>query len=282
LKNILGIDFEDWFHPELIQKYVSKKDNQPKVIEGIDKILDLLRKKDTKATFFVVGELLEFKPELLDLILDNEHEIAFHTMKHTRIDTPNFKEKFQEEIKQFHKLTNGKSKGFRAPSFSLNTNSSWLIDVLEENDYVYDSSIVPAKTSLYGIPNAEKKPYKISSKFLEGNSNDGKIIEFPMMVTKFLGKKMPAAGGFYLRTLPSRIIENTIKSYAEENMPGVFYIHSWELTPEFMPKMKLSRKDHFITFHNIDKAYSKMEDLLEKFQFTSFEKFIHNKSDKLY
>jgi len=282
LKNILGIDFEDWFHPELIQKYISKKDNQPKVIEGIDKILDLLRKKDTKATFFVVGELLEFKPELLDLILDNEHEIGFHTMKHDRIDSPNFKEKFQEEIKQFHKLTNGKSKGFRAPSFSLNTNSSWLIDVLEENDYVYDSSIVPAKTSLYGIPNAEKKPYKISSKFLEGNSNDGKIIEFPMMVTKFLGKKMPAAGGFYLRTLPSRIIENTIKSYAEENMPGVFYIHSWELTPEFMPKMKLSRKDHFITFHNIDKAYSKMEDLLEKFQFTSFEKFIHNKSDKLY
>jgi len=280
--NILGIDFEDWFHPELIQKYISKKDNQPKVIEGIDKILDLLRKKYTKATFFVVGELLEFKPELLDLILDNEHEIGFHTMKHDRIDSPNFKEKFQEEIKQFHKLTNGKSKGFRAPSFSLNTNSSWLIDVLEENDYVYDSSIVPAKTSLYGIPNAEKKPYKISSKFLEGNSNDGKIIEFPMMVTKFLGKKIPAAGGFYLRTLPSRIIKNTIKSYEEKNMPGVFYIHSWELTPEFMPKMKLSKKDHFITFHNIDKAFNKMEDLLEKFQFTSFEKFIHNKSDKLY
>jgi len=280
--NILGIDFEDWFHPELIQKYISKKDNQPKIIQGIDKILDLLRRKDTKATFFVVGELLEFKPELLDLILDNDHEIGFHTMKHNRIDSPNFKEKFEEEIKKFDELTDGKSKGFRAPSFSLNASSSWLIDVLEENDYVYDSSVVPAKTSLYGIPNAEKKPYKISSKFLEGNSNDGKIIEFPMMVTKFLGKKIPAAGGFYLRTLPSRIIENAIKSYEKENLPGVFYIHSWELTPEFMPKMKLSKKDHFITFHNIGKAYNKMEDLLEKFQFTSFEKFIHNKSDKLY
>jgi hypothetical protein len=203
-------------------------------------------------------------------------------MKHTRIDSPNFKEKFEEEIKKFDKLTDRKSKGFRAPSFSLNTASSWLIDVLEENDYVYDSSVVPAKTSLYGIPNAEKKPYKISSKFLEGSSKDGKIIEFPMMVTKFLGKKIPAAGGFYLRTLPSRVIENAIKSYEKENLPGVFYIHSWELTPELMPKMKLSKKDHFVTFHNIDKAYSKMEDLLEKFQFTSFEKFIHNKSDKLY
>ena len=94
------------------------------------------------------------------------------------------------------------------------------------------------------------------------------------MVTKFLGKKIPAAGGFYLRTLPSRIIETAIKSYEKENLPGVFYIHSWELTPEFMPKMKLPKKDHFITFHNIGKAYSKMEDLLEKFKFTSFERLL--------
>jgi len=92
--NILGIDFEDWFHPELIQKYISDNNNEPKVIEGIDRILELLRLHDTKATFFVVGELLEFKPELLDMILENGHEIAFHTMKHTRIDSPNFKEKF--------------------------------------------------------------------------------------------------------------------------------------------------------------------------------------------
>ena len=280
--NILGVDFEDWFHPERIRKHISKKDNQPKIIQGIDKILDLLRKNDTNATFFVVGELLEFKPELLDLILDNGHEIGFHTMKHDRIDSPNFKEKFEEEIKKFDKLTGGKSKGFRAPSFSLNTNSSWLIDVLEENNYVYDSSVVPAKTSLYGMPNAEKKPYKISSKFLEGNSNDGKIIEFPLLVTRFLGKKIPAAGGFYLRTLPLRIIENAIKSYEKENLPGVFYIHSWELTPEFMPKIKLPKKDHFATYHNIEKAYDKMENLLKKFQFTAFEKFIHSKSDKFY
>jgi len=272
--NLLGIDFEDWYHPTLIQKFVQDEKHKPSMFKGLDKILEMLRKNDALATFFVVGELLESNPEIFDKIMENEHEIAFHTMYHTKIDSPNFKEKFQEEIKQFHKLTNGKSKGFRAPSFSLNTNSSWLIDVLEENNYVYDSSVVPAKTSLYGIPNADKKPYNISSKFSEGNSKDGKIIEFPIMVTKFLGKKIPAAGGFYLRTLPSRIIETTIKSYEKENLPGVFYIHSWELTPEFMPKMKLPKKDHFITFHNIDKAYGKMEDLLEKFKFTSFERLL--------
>ena len=279
--NILGIDFEDWFHPELIQKYISKENNEPRVVEGINKIVELLRKNETKATFFVVGELLEFKPELLDIILENEHEIAFHTMKHTRIDLPNRREQFQDEIKQFDKLTGGRSKGFRAPSFSLNSNSSWLIDVLEENNYEYDSSVVPVKTSMYGMPNAERKPYKISRNFLEGDSIEGKIIEFPLLVTKFLGKKIPAGGGFYLRTLPLRVIENAIKSYEKEKIPGVFYIHSWELTPEFMPRINLSKKDNFITYHNINKAYNKMEDLLKKYEFTSFEIFLQNKSKEI-
>jgi len=280
--NILGIDFEDWFHPELIQKAEFKVEKIPKVIQGIEKILELLRKKETKATFFVVGELLQYKPELLDLILGNDHEIGFHTMKHNRMDTLFSKEKFNDEIKEFKKLTNGKSKGFRAPSFSLNSNSSWIIDELEKNEYVYDSSVVPAKTSLYGIPNAETKPYKITSQCLENNSIDGKILEFPLLVTKFLGKKLPAAGGFYLRTLPLRVIENAIKSYEKKEIPGVFYIHSWELTPEFMPKIRLPKKDHFITFHNINKAYPKMENLLKKFQFTSFSNFIQANKEKLY
>ena len=137
--NILGIDFEDWFHPELIQKYISKKDNQPKIVQGIDKILNLLRKKDTNATFFVVGELLEFKPELLDLILDNDHEIGFHTMKHNRIDSPNFKEKFEEEIKRFDKLTDG-------------------------NSIIFPSSEFPSKNLLeilYGFFSAFGIPYKL-------------------------------------------------------------------------------------------------------------------------
>ena len=270
--NFLGIDFEDWFHPELIQKYISKENNEPKIVNGIQKILEFLRKKETNATFFVVGELLEFKPELLDLILDNGHEIAFHTMKHNRIDSLNFQNTFETEIKKFHVLTDGKSKGFRAPSFSLNQKSSWLIDVLENHGYTYDSSIVPAKTSLYGMPNAEIKPYTITSNSLEENSN-GKITEFPILVTKFLGKTIPAGGGFYLRTLPLKIISNAIKKYEKKNIPATFYIHSWELTPEFMPKIKMSKKDNFITYHNLDKAFEKMDSLLDRFEFTSFENF---------
>ena len=139
---------------------------------------------------------------------------------------------------------------------------------------MYDSSIVPAKTSMYGSPNAEHKPYRITSNSIDKNDSSGKLIEFPLLVTTFLGKKIPAAGGFYLRTLPTKVIKNALKNYQSKDIPGSFYIHSWELTPELMPKLDLPFKDKFPTYHNLGKAYSRMSELLEIFEFTSFNHYI--------
>jgi hypothetical protein len=93
------------------------------------------------------------------------------------------------------------------------------------------------------------------------------------MVTKFLGKTIPVAGGFYLRTLPLRIIKNAIKSYQHQKIPISLYVHSWELTPEYFPKIKLPAKNQFITFHKIEKTFLKMNKLLEEFEFTSFNTY---------
>ena len=275
--NFLGIDFEDWYHPQLIKENLPlEKKLEPKVIQGIDKILDWLRQNDTLATFFVVGELLEYEPELLDKIIENDHEIGFHTMHHNRLDEDDFKEKFSQELDRFAELTQKRSIGFRAPTFSLNNTSSWAIDTLEQKKYLYDSSIIPAKTNLYGNPNAEEKPYKISSNSLEKNDENGNLIEFPLLTTTFLGKKIPAAGGFYLRTLPMKVIKNAIRSQEEKQIPSSFYIHSWELTPEFMPRIDLPMKEKFITYHNLEKSMSKMTEIIKKFEFTTFKKYISN------
>jgi len=277
--NLLGIDFEDWYHPQLIEPFVSKEKKKPVMVKGLDKILDLLRKNDTRATFFLVGELVETNPEIIDKIHSEQHEIGFHTMTHTRLDSENYKSNFIEELKKFNKITSGKSIGFRAPTFSLNKKSSWVIDELENNNYKYDSSIIPAKTSMYGIPEAQKSPYKITSSSLDRNDENGTLIEFPLLVTKFLGRTIPAAGGFYLRTLPLRIIKNAIKTNERKEIPSSFYIHSWELTPEFFPKIKLPIKNQFITFHKIGKTFSKMNELLKEFKFTTFNSCLKKLSE---
>ena len=277
--NLLGIDFEDWYHPQLVQPYIKNVKHESQMYKGLDKIIELLRKTETKATFFVVGKLLEENPEIFDKIIQNGHEIGFHTMKHTRLDESDFRTQFKKDLEIFDKLTSKKPVGFRAPTFSLNSKSSWAIDELVNGGYKYDSSIVPAKTSMYGMPSAEKNPYRITDSCLEKNDPNGVLMEFPLLVTKFLGKTIPAAGGFYLRTLPMRIIKNAIKSYDEKEIPASFYIHSWELTPEYIPKIKLPKKDHFITYHKIEKAFSKMNELLEEFKFQSFNSYLKKTSE---
>ena len=63
--NILGIDFEDWFHPELIQKYISKDNNQPKVVEGINKIIELLRKKKYKSDILCCWRIIRIQTRII-------------------------------------------------------------------------------------------------------------------------------------------------------------------------------------------------------------------------
>jgi polysaccharide deacetylase family protein (PEP-CTERM system associated) len=272
--NILGIDFEEWFHPELVKPFVKNTNKEMKVSRGIRKILDWLNENKTYATFFVVGEILEEIPELIDQIKENGHEIGFHTMTHKKLHEIKTKEKFEMELEKFRNIVGKDVKGFRAPTFSLDASTSWAIDCLKEFGYSYDSSIVPVKTKMYGLSKAEKYPYKISSSSLEKHDSKSEIWEFPLMKTKILGKNIPVGGGFYLRTLPTKIVQNSINEYNKKNKPAIMYIHSWELTPEHMPKIDLPIKEKFITYHNIHKALPKMDELIKKFEFTSFERYI--------
>ena len=67
--NLLGIDFEDWYHPELVSPHISKEKKIPTMFKGLDKILNLLKKNDSKATFFLVGEILENNPDIHQMML---------------------------------------------------------------------------------------------------------------------------------------------------------------------------------------------------------------------
>ena len=274
--NILGIDFEEWFHPELVKPFIKNHKKEFKISKGLKKILEWLNKNETFATFFVVGEIFEENPEMIDLIIQNGHEIGFHTMTHKKLHEIKTRENFEKELDEFRSIVGDNVKGFRAPTFSLDSTTSWAIDALKKFEYSYDSSIVPVKTKMYGLHEAEKYPYKISSDSLEKMDLESNLWEFPLMSTKILGKKIPAGGGFYLRILPLKIIEISIKQYNKNDKPAIFYIHSWELTPEHMPRLNLPTKEKFVTYHNIDKSLEKMDKLIKKFEFTSFERFIPN------
>ncbi|MBS1724507.1 MAG: polysaccharide deacetylase family protein [Armatimonadetes bacterium] len=54
--------------------------------ESMNRILDVLKKENVKATFFVVGKVVEQHPELVRRMMAEGHEVGNHTYSHKRLN----------------------------------------------------------------------------------------------------------------------------------------------------------------------------------------------------
>ena len=276
MQNILCVDIEDWYHPEYLRSYA--KNRVERITVSFSKTLDLVEESNANATFFVVGEIAERHPEILDQIFDNQHEIAFHGYHHHPLWTLDA-DALRKEIEKYDSLvrsnTGEKCIGFRAPSYSMESRTSWALDVLEEQRYVYDSSIFPLRTPLYGVRGAPITPYHPSSKNITQQDERRKLIEFPALVYPILGLRVPAGGGFYLRLLPVYLIDKAIRKMNKNGFPAVLSFHPWELD-DCTPRMKLAPSKSFVTYYNLKATKRKLRSLVSRFRFTSFRNWIED------
>jgi len=274
LQNILTIDLEEWYHAEYVKNKVHRnKEDFARM--GLSKTLDLLREQGVKATFFVLGEIAERYPELIPQIEANGHEVAFHAFYHEPL-WKKTAETFKLEINKFNAVAGKPCKGFRAPSFSLNNKTKWALNVLNEAGFMYDSSIFPAKTPLYGVWDAPIRPYKPSLDDVSVEDENTALWEFPPLVYPFAFFRLPTAGGFYLRFLPLDIIRKSIEKANKRGYPAVIFVHSWEVSPE-APRLKLGLYRSFVTYHNIEETSTRLKHLLSSFEFTSIEDYMKEK-----
>jgi polysaccharide deacetylase family protein (PEP-CTERM system associated) len=271
LENILTIDLEEWYHPEYVRKSVRVK-RKGRMRESIDLTMRLLEESKAVATFFVVGEIAEKHPDIIEKIIDGGHEVAFHGYNHEPLWQSD-PVKFCSEIKKFNSLISGRCIGFRAPSFSLRNGTIWALKVLEEMNFLYDSSVFPSQTPLYGVPRAPVKPYKPSSMDITMEDEDGKLWEFPVLVYPFPGANLPMSGGFFLRLLPTFIVKKTIKKMNKLGFPATIYVHSWELD-KGTPRLRLGPYASFVTYFNRDGTLRKLRALLSSFRFTSVRNYM--------
>lgn len=237
--------------------------------------MELLGKHNIQATFFVVGEIAKKHPDLIKQIEENGHEVAFHSYYHEPLSSKTA-ETLQLEINEFQTVIGKSCVGFRAPSFSLNNETKWALDVLEKNHFKYDSSIFPANTPLYGIGNAPTRPYKPSHNDVSVEDEDTKLWEFPLHVSSHVLFRLPMAGGFYLRFFPLSLIVRSIKKANKDGRPAVMFIHTWELNPE-TPKLKLGHYKSFVTYQNLSKTATKLDQMLSQIEFTSVQNYMTEK-----
>ena len=136
--NGLSFDIEDWFQVENLKGVISCDEwdgCELRVAQNTKKILGLLEKYQTKATFFILGWVAEKCPSLVKQIDAEGHEVASHGYGHELIYklTPEaFYNDLQRSMEILESITGKRVFGYRAPSFSIIPESEWAIDVLKD------------------------------------------------------------------------------------------------------------------------------------------------------
>ncbi len=85
-------------------------------------LLELLKTKNAKATFFLIGTNIEAYPELVSQIIANGHSIGNHSYDHQAFHTLEIQTQLDQIIRTnnlIEKFTGGKCKLFRAPGGRL-------------------------------------------------------------------------------------------------------------------------------------------------------------------
>ena len=270
IKNILTVDVEDWFHICGVSDYIPREnwnDLESRVVENTRRILEILGRAKIKATFFVLGSVAERHSELVKEISDSGHEIATHGYIHRRVYTMNpdsFREDLRKSVTILTGITGDRVKGFRAPEWSVRDDSLWALDTLQEEGFVYDSSMVPLP--IIGNPEYPKVPWKHSL-------DKGETWEFPPLVGSTPFVNFPLGGGWGLRTFPYCLIRSAITKHNRQGMPAVMFLHPREFDAS-CPRIRLPFSKRFVLNAGLQSTEKRLYRLLEDFEFTSVEGYL--------
>jgi len=261
IKNILTVDVEEAFHRNDLRLTRRQRGLlEGRVVAQTERLVSLLRAANQGGTFFVLGEVAEQYPELIKRLAAEGFELGLHGYSHCLVyeqREKDFLKETQAAKALVEELGNREVVGFRAPSWSITRRSFWALKILAAMGFQYDSSILPAKAFLGGVPRSNPLIHQRA---------EADIIEVPPSIFSIGRLRLPFSGGLYLRTLPYGFIRYCITRLNKKGIPAVIYLHPWELDTE-LPRLKVGWKGRYALYYNLDSAQTKVEQLLSEFSF---------------
>jgi peptidoglycan-N-acetylglucosamine deacetylase len=151
-----------------------------------------------------------------------------------------FRRDVAASIELLEELAGRRPAGYRAPAFSITRETVWAYEVLADLGFEYDSSQydtprLPGR--LAGIPG---EPYRLEV-------DEKGLVEFPIAVGSWRGRRVPVGGGSYWRVLPRRVLFGALRGAASPNAAPVLDFHPYEFDPEPLrtaggPRFRASRQ----------------------------------------
>ena len=263
ITNALTLDVEDYFQVSAMAPYIRRSEwdsRECRVERNVDRILALLARHNTRATFFTLGWVAERYPQLVRRIVAQGHELASHGYGHERASDLS-REAFTDDIRRAKHLLEDLGGvpvlGYRAPSFSIGTGNLWAFDCLRDAGHRYSSSIYPIQHDHYGMPDAPRFAHTVA----------GGLIEIPITTLRLGGRNLPSSGGGYFRLLPYALSRWMIRRVnATDRQSAIFYFHPWEIDQGQPRVAGINLKTRFRHYVNIDRMERRLDQLLQDFR----------------
>ncbi len=271
-KHILSVDFESWIFSKKINSQNLSISDLKKLDAGyspkaLKTMLKALKKNNQKITFFVVSKLEQIYPGIIETILEDGHEVGWHSHTHVvmhELDTLKKELDMGSEI-----ITKYKMKGFQAPNIVFMKKG---YKYLKDYGFTYSSSIYGNSNKIYKFNDVFEIPVTSHKK-----DQSHAEIEFPTtLLRSLLKREVPLGSSFFWGLLGGKFYHKKLSSLRNKGEIINMFIHDWQI---LTPKSEIYKKDVGFFWNPLFLPYKinvrKMfEELVSKHEFTRFDKFI--------
>jgi polysaccharide deacetylase family protein (PEP-CTERM system associated) len=272
-QHVLTVNLEDYFQVGAFNRYVQKGQwtrFESRLAHHVSLTLDLLDKHKAKATFFTLGWTAEKYPDVLKAVVSRGHEVASRGYYHRGVATltpDELRADLAAARTAIERATGQRVAGYRVADGWLRPDDLWVLDVLAEEGYAYDSSVCPIGYRYRGDR---------GKRFAHAHRTGGHLLwEFPLSTARFLGFDLPIAGGNWVRQMPGWVMRRLVKRWSKvHESPLVMYFHTWELDPaqpRFTSAGMLTRVRHY---RNLKTMSARVEDYLGRYRFVGIGDFL--------
>jgi polysaccharide deacetylase family protein (PEP-CTERM system associated) len=267
-KHILTVAVEDYYQVGSFNQSVQLGQwhrFESRVERNTLKALDLLDRNQVKATFFALGWIADEFPEVIREIARRGHEVASKGYWHRGIRqmTPGeFRDDVQRSRDALESAAGKRVLGYRVAHNWLSPDDLWVLDILAQEGFAYDSSICPMGRQW------SHEPWRRT--LHRHRAGDREIWEVPLSTMNMFGCTLPIAGGNYYRQFPHRMMRAAFHRWNRtQEAPFVMYFQVWELDrdqPRISTSSLLTRIRHY---RNLGKMGWVLSDYFRQARFQS-------------
>lgn len=266
---LLTIDYEAWFAPSRRYDFLSPE-ARFQLDDGISRhaiapILEMIG--SAKATFYLVGEMVEWYPEVPEKIISAGHEVGFHCHVHRKLN--NIKEIEKDLNASASWIQKYKVRGYRAPM--INTVEE-VYPLLEKQNFLYSSSIYAPtgtafkKGTVWEIPASTLAIYNSQKDFRAPRHMNLKLLT---------GGEFPYSSSF-MSGLFRRTVYNIIEREFKAGKSPVIFLHPYEIVtpPNYFQRFTKDLLHHPLLLPFTTNKSQFLKDLLKNFPTSTMQDYI--------